>query len=433
MKMINKRYIPILVLMLSGCTTIGNFRTANKSSIDTSYITPVESVERIIDLAEISYRDEKLQESRQYCDEALKKLFKIEESIDSEKYEHLHSQVAMIRFKANHSKHSKASAVKSDLFPLVWNTRVEKWINYYTGRGRPNLERCIARSEKYIKDIKKILAEENVPQDLIYVPVVESAYYAFARSRVGAVGLWQFMEKTGKLNGLKKSYWIDERRDPYKSTYAAAKELKKLYAKFGTWELALAAYNYGANGVRRRIKKWKTNDYWELYLPRETENFVPKIMAAIFILREPEIFGFKKAIDENKYTWKEFEVKDSVDLRDIAKWSGTDIKEIQLLNSELTQMCTPPKKKYTLRIPEKAYEKLTNKFNTLDHETRYLSKKEIDKRVRRVVYYRVKKGDSLWKICRKFKVSMRKLKKWNKLTSNRIYPRQKLKIYRHGI
>jgi membrane-bound lytic murein transglycosylase D len=241
------------------------------------------------------------------------------------------------------------------------------------------------------------------------------------------------MKTTAKYNGLKMNDWIDERRDPYKSTVAAAKVLKSLYDKFGTWEMALAAYNYGENGVRKRIKRWKTNDYWELYLPRETENFVPKIMATIFVMREPELFGFKKNGFSEELPWKEFDVSDCVDLRNIAKWCDVDTKDIQMLNPELKQMCTPPGQEYTLRIPVESYDKFVNKFSGLSDEDRFLSKQEIDRRVRRVIYYKVRRGDSIWKIARKFKVSMRKLKKWNKLTKNTIYPNQKLKIYKHGI
>jgi len=432
MRIKNNYYIIILPLVfLIGCSTLGKSKS-KKIPAEFEFDSQVQKIEILISRAELSYETGDFSKVREDCDNALEKLFETKLAINENEYERLHNDIALLRIKTNHSRHSQAATIKSDLFPLIWNSRVEKWINYYTGRGRGELLRCIDRAKKYIKDLRKILADSNLPLDLQYIPVVESSYYPFARSKAGAVGLWQFMEATAKLNGLKIDDWIDERRDPYKSTVAAVKELNTLYSKFGTWELALAAYNYGAVGVKKRIKKWGTNDYWELYLPRETENFVPKIMAAIFILREPELFGFKPINDE-AYKWKEFTVRDSVDLRDITKWSNVDIKEIQILNPELTQMCTPPNMEYNIKIPEDYYETLVSNFDDISDDEKYLTKKELDRRIRRVIYYKVKKGDSIWRISRKFKVSMRNIKRWNKLVSDRIYPRQTLKIYRHGI
>ncbi len=392
----------------------------------------IQAVEEIIMYGENEYLCSNVQKARIYCDNALQELFVIKKDISENEYERLHSHIGLLRVKVNQSRHSKASTIKSDLFPLVWNSRVEKWINYYTGRGRSDLVRCIERSKRYVKYIEKVLEEYELPHDLIYVPIIESGYYPFAQSRVGAVGLWQFMKTTAKLQGLKIDEWIDERRDPEKATVAAAKLLKELYNEFGTWELALAGYNYGPQGVKRRIRKWDTSDYWELYLPRETENFVPKIMAAIFIMREPEIFGFKEIDIEEIHTRKEFEVTDSVDLRDIAKWTGVDIKKIQILNPELKNMCTPPGKKYYLKVPEDSYEALAVKFNSIGNDEKYLSKKELDRRVRRLIYYRVRRGDNLWGIAKKFKVTPKQIRRWNNLSSNIIYPKQKLKISRRG-
>ncbi|MDA3793395.1 MAG: transglycosylase SLT domain-containing protein, partial [Elusimicrobia bacterium] len=338
--------------------------------------------------------------------------------------------IALIRIKINHAPKSEISIVESDLFPLIWNSRVEKWIKYYTsGRGRKYFIGWMERSRKYIDFVRDILQDNELPLDLAYVPVIESGYYPFARSSVGAMGLWQFMESTGKMEGLKIDHWKDERRDPYKATYAASAFLKNLYNRFGSWEMALAAYNYGPGGVSRRIRKWGTYDYWELYLPRETENFVPKIMAAIFIIKEPELFGMKYP-DNAPYRWKEYTVNNSVDLRDVAGWSETPVREIQLLNPELKQMCTPPGKEYVLRIPAGKYERFVKTFTALEDEDLYLTKKEIDQRIRRVVYYRVRRGDSLWKISRKYDVTMYNIKKWNNLSSDKIFPRQKLKVWR---
>lgn len=422
----NKIITGILLIFFAGCTSLGRHNTFEINN-------RINSIEKIISHAESAYSSDKLDKTRKLCDKALHKLFNKKSEIGENEYERLHTEIALLRVKTNRSSHPMVSAVKCELFPLVWNSRVDKWINYYTGRGRADFLRCVKRSKKYIKYVKKILIEHGLPQDLVYVPIVESGYYPFARSKAGAVGLWQFMKKTAKLNGLKIDFWIDERRDTDKATAAAARVLKDLYREFGTWEIALAAYNYGAYGVRRRIKKWGTDDYWELYLPRETENFVPKIMATMFILREPDLFGFKSFYNNgDEYRWKNFEVTNSVDLRDVAKYSGVDMKEIQVLNPELMQMCTPPGKTYNIRIPEESYERFASKFKALNESEKYLSKKEIDRRIRKVVYYRVRRGDSIWKISKKFRVSMHKIKKWNNLRTDLIRPRQKLKIYRYG-
>lgn len=423
-----KLLILIIIIFSAGCSSLPIISRGKRYS-DFEISSHLYYIERTINEARDSYNSGDLDQTRIFCDDVIKKLFNIKNAIDVNEYERLHTDIALLRLKTNQTRHSKVSTIKSDLFPLVWNSRVEKWINFFTGRGRPDFIRCVERSKKFIKAVKKILYENEIPLDLAYVPIIESGYYPFARSRAGAVGLWQFMKVTAKLNGLKINEWLDERRDPNKATEAAVRELKNLYSEFGTWELALAAYNYGANGVRKRIKKWNTNDYWELYLPRETENFVPKIMAVIFIMREPGLFGFKPFYSgDEEHLWKEYEVGDSVDLRDVAKWSGVDIKEIQFLNPELMQMCTPPGKKYNIRIPVNAYERFVTKFNEFDNKEKYLTKQELDRRIRKVVYYRVRRGDSLWGIAKKFRVSVRSIRKWNNLASNRIYPKQRLKI-----
>ncbi|MFH1414604.1 MAG: LysM peptidoglycan-binding domain-containing protein [Elusimicrobiota bacterium] len=416
-----KAILAALLVLSAGCATMGR-----RDSFD-SY-AKIAFIENLISGAREEYNSGNISGCRKHCDKAIHELFESRDNIYESEYERLHSETALIRIKANQSRQSAASTIKSDLFPLVWNNRVEKWINYYTGRGRQDLVRCIERSSMYIHHIEKILLEQEVPHDLLYVPIVESGYHPFAKSKVEAVGLWQFMKTTAQLNGLKIDDWVDERRDPIKATMAACKLLKELYNRFGTWELALAAYNYGPQGVSRRIKKWETNDYWEMYLPRETENFVPKIMAVIFIMREPGLFGFKKPLETGERIWTEYTVKDAVDLRKIAEWCGADIENIQHLNPELTQMCTPPEKDYIVRIPSKSFDKFTQNFDTCSDEEKYLSKKELNRRARRTVFYRVQIGDNLWNIARKFRVTTSQIRRWNNLSSDIIYPRQKLMI-----
>ncbi|MGM0440838.1 MAG: transglycosylase SLT domain-containing protein [Elusimicrobiota bacterium] len=378
--------------------------------------------------AQSELEDNNIESVREICDYVIQKVIENKEKLSDSEYEKFHSQVALLRLKANQSPFSRNTYIETELFPLVWNSRVEKWIDYYTTRGAKNFNKWIGRSKKYINDVKKILSEHELPEDLAYVPIIESGYSPFAKSHAGAVGMWQFIESTAKKQGLKINYWIDERRDPYKATKAAAKYLKALYEQLGSWEMALAGYNYGASGVRRRIKRWGTDDYWELFLPRETENFVPKIMSAMFIIKEPELFGME-SFYEKGYNWKEYTVEDSIDLRNVADLCGGDIQEIQLLNAELKQMCTPPGKEYKIKIPAENYEQFIANFS----EENYLTAQQISRRKRRVVYYKVRRGDSLWTISRKFNVSMNAIKKWNNLASTKIYPRDTLKIHRHGL
>ncbi len=375
--------------------------------------------------------DEKVAEARNLCDKAIIRLFQLKESLGKTDYERFHGEVAVLRIRANHLGESKTAVVESDLFPLVWNTRVEKWLNYYTGRGRDHFKRWINRSKKYIDHIKKRLNEEGLPEDLSYVPVIESGYNPFARSRVNAMGLWQFMQATGEHFGLAVNYWIDERRDPYKSTEAAIQFLSELYEEFDCWHLALAAYNYGPTAVNRRIRRWNTNDFWALYLPSETEDFIPKIMAAIFIVREPQLFGFNSIYAES-YEWKEFEVNDAMDLRKVAEYSERSTEEIHMLNPELRQMVTPPGDKYSIRLPAETYDRFVKNYTEAPESERYLSKNEIDRMLRRVVRHRVRRGENIWNISRRYNVSMAEIKEWNNLSTSTIQPGQELKIYKSG-
>ncbi len=395
---------------------------------DYNIATEIKGIRETIEKANLEFKNGNLERTRELCDNITQNLIEFKDNITNLEYENFHTQVALLRIKANQSPNSRTSYIETELFPLIWNDRVEKWIDYYTNRGGEYFKLWQKRSQKYIGEVKKILTDYELPRDLAYVPIVESGYFPFARSPVGAVGMWQFMEATAREKGLKINYWIDERRDPYKSTRAAARFLKDLYQQFGNWEMALAGYNYGPNGVRRRINKWQTDDYWELFLPRETENFVPRIMAVMFILKEPELFGMEP-LKEKTYSWREFKVKNSVDLRDIAELCDLEVQKIQLLNPEIKQMCTPPDTEYNIRIPAEKYEKLSSVFS----KDMYLTKQEINRRTRRVVYYEVKRGDSLWSISQKFNVSANQIKKWNNMVSNTIHPRDSLKIHRHGL
>ncbi len=414
-------------LLLSGCASTGvNLRP---TSVEGSQAEDM--IREKIYQAESALEKGEIILCRQISDRTLVKLIENKKTFSDQTYERLHGGLALLRLKTAHSHRERAEVIESDLFPLIYNARVEKWKNYYTTRGREHFSRYLQRAAVYMEEVKGMLVEERLPADLAYVVIIESGYYPFARSSAGAVGLWQFMEGTAKMKGLTIDYWIDERRDPGKSTRAAACYLRDLYEEFGTWEMALAAYNYGPTAVRRNIRRWNTNDYWEIYLPRETEEFVPKIMAAIFIAKEPEVFGFE-SIENNPLNYKKYTLKGAVDLRDIASMSGTDIRELQLLNPELRRMATPPVSEYNIRIPEENYEKFVKSFEALPALKAYLSEEEINRRIRRVEYYNVRRGDNLWAVSRRYNVSVEQIKQWNNLSSARIYPNQRLRLYIRG-
>lgn len=180
--------------------------------------------------------------------------------------------------------------------PVTLNPSVEKWLNYFTGKGRKFFEKYLARSEYFVPTISKVLKSHNMPQDLVYLAMIESGFNNSAKSRARAVGPWQFIRQTGQRYGLVVDYWLDERRDTRKSTLAAIGYLKELYQEFGSWELAAAGYNAGENKVRRAIAKYKVNDFWEIsrhrFFKRETRDYVPKIMAAAILSKNAELFGF---------------------------------------------------------------------------------------------------------------------------------------------
>jgi hypothetical protein len=185
--------------------------------------------------------------------------------------------------------------IKFDL-PITINTRVEYWVDYFCGRGRPYFEKYLLRSEYYAPYIQAILRSSGMPEDLVYLAMIESGFNNLARSHARAVGPWQFISATGKRYGLTVNWWIDERRDIRKSTLAAAAYLKDLYNMFQNWELAAAAYNAGENKIGRALRQGQAKDFWQIarlrLLKQETRDYVPKLMAAAIIAKNRDVFGF---------------------------------------------------------------------------------------------------------------------------------------------
>lgn len=182
-------------------------------------------------------------------------------------------------------------------YPIMSNAAVEKWITYFTGKGRFYFSKYLERGRYFIPEIAKVLKQNNMPQDLVYLAMIESGFNNSARSHAKAVGPWQFIKGTGKRYGLTINYWLDERRDTKKATMAAIAYLRELYEEFGSWELAAAGYNAGEGKVRRAIRKYRSSDFWYIakhrFFRHETRDYVPKIMAAAIITKNPELFGFE--------------------------------------------------------------------------------------------------------------------------------------------
>lgn len=269
--------------------------------------------------------------------------------------------------------------------PVKWTRRLVEYLEYFKSddKGRLLMRGWLRRAGRWEGTIKKILAEHEVPEDLVFVALAESGFNPAARSSVGAAGLWQFMEATGSVYGLERSYWVDDRHDPVKSTHAAALFFKDLKTRFGSWELALAAYNAGYGLVMTAIERGNTNDFWTLAelesgLPFATVNYVPKILAAAFVGRNRDAFGFgpSELEPDAALAWVEVRVPRSTRLSKVASLIDADPDVVAELNAQLIRGRTPPGRgSWPVRIPRDKKEAFERAFKQLepdwDEETTY--------------------------------------------------------------
>lgn len=242
-------------------------------------------------------------------------------------------------------------------FPISLNARVLSYVEAFQGSLRPFLTEGLTRAGRYMPMIERVFREEGVPIELAWVPLIESAFKPSAKSRVSAQGVWQFMVPTARDFGLRYDWFIDERSDPEKSTVAAARYLKMLHKIFdGDWALALASYNGGQGRVQRAVKNSGISDFWGLtrtssYLPRETREYVPMIMAAMVIAKNPLKYGFALT-PHTPLTYDKVKVPGAVDLRKVAEWADVSLDDIELLNPELRRWTTPMDYPgYELKVP----------------------------------------------------------------------------------
>jgi membrane-bound lytic murein transglycosylase D len=239
--------------------------------------------------------------------------------------------------------------------PITMNDAVERWLRYFQTDGRQNFAIWLSRSGRYEPMMRAIFRDAGLPEDLVYLSMIESGFSPRAYSRARAVGLWQFISSTGRLYDLQISYWVDERRDPILATKAAATHLRDLYDEFGSWYLAAAAYNGGANRVRRGISRTGSDDFWTLsqrrYLRRETRNYVPKLIAAALIAKQPEQHSFFEIEHAEPMAYEVVQVPDATSLDVIAKAAGVPISEVTALNPQILRGVTPPGQRYSVRVP----------------------------------------------------------------------------------
>jgi membrane-bound lytic murein transglycosylase D len=249
---------------------------------------------------------------------------------------------------------AEVKATHSDL-PLMMTDPVAGYINYFSNRGRGTLERALARSGQYHDMIQRILKEEGVPQDLIYLAQAESGFHPLALSHAGARGMWQFMASRAKGYGLERDWWVDERQDPEKSTRAAARHLRDLYNEFGDWYLAMAAYNSGPGTVQNAVKRTGYADYWQLYkrnvLPKETRNYVPIILAVTIMAKNPSQYGLDEVVTEKPVPYDALKIDYPVDLRLVAECVDASASTLQDLNPSLLRLTTPKDREFELHLP----------------------------------------------------------------------------------
>ncbi|MBK7987164.1 MAG: LysM peptidoglycan-binding domain-containing protein [Ignavibacteria bacterium] len=289
--------------------------------------------------------------------------------------------------------------------PITINDAVEKSVAFLTqNKGRKFYQRWLERSGRWFPMMKRIAQEEGVPQEIVYLSMMESGLNPNAVSRAKAVGLWQFMQSTGEMYNLRVTRWTDERRHPEKSTRAAMRHLRDLYGDFGDWHLALASYNYGPNGVRRAIKKTGMDKptFWDVvpYLPKETRNYVPLFLALTIVTSNPAEYGFdiEQINFEPEHTFETMVVNEPVALSVLAQCAGVSLDELRSLNTELTGISTPPGKPYELRL----------KVGTLQtFRERYAALTDEDKRP--WIDHVVQKKETLLSIGRRYSVAAQQI------------------------
>jgi membrane-bound lytic murein transglycosylase D len=375
-----------------------------------------------------------------------------------------------------------AKNISHDL-PLTVNDEVLSFLNFFqTPRGRAIVETGMRRSGRYREMISRVLREEGMPQDLIYLAQAESAFQPTALSRAGARGIWQFVAYRGMEYGLRHTWWVDERQDPEKATRAAAQHLRDLYGEFGDWYLAMAAYNCGPGNVQKGIERTGYADFWELYrrkvLPKETRNYVPIILALTLIAKDAPHYGIQNVELDQPVPTDVVKPGRAIDLRLVAETIDVDVDTLQSLNPALLRLATPDDPSFELHLPVGSAEKFSagiadipadkwvswrrHRIETGETLTAIAKKYHVTAAAiseannlekgaalepgvkliipaapeaaakSRLVRYRVRKGDTLGGIADRFSVQTEDVRKWNHLNANRVSRGMVLRIYTVG-
>ena len=302
---------------------------------------------------------------------------------------------------------AEVAATHSDL-PLMMTDPVAGYISYFSSRGRPTLEHALARSGRYQEMIQRVLKEEGVPQDLIYLAQAESGFHPLALSRAGARGMWQFMASRAKGYGLERDWWVDERQDPEKSTRAAAHHLKDLYNEFGDWYLAMAAYNSGPGTVQNAVKRTGYADYWELYkrnvLPKETRNYVPIILAVTIMAKNPQQYGLDTVVTDKPVPYDAVKIDYPVDLRLVAECVDASASDLQDLNPSLLRLTTPKDREFELHLPAGTKDRYLTAITAIPPDMRVWWR-----------YHKVAPGDTLASVASAFHTSRQAIVQANNL------------------
>lgn len=336
----------------------------------------------------------------------------------------------------------RIACIQSDI-PLTYNHRVKSFVDYFTVRDREYTRMVIRRKDIYFPLFEAYLKKYNMPQDLKYLAIVESGLKPEARSRVGAVGLWQFMPSTGRMFGLNQDWYIDERQSPEKSTEAACKYLKQLYNMFGDWELALAAYNTGPGNVRKAIRRsGYKKSFWDIYryLPRETRSYVPQFVAIAYTLNFIDEHNLREDIPDYIVDADTLMVSQFASLKVLAEQLNVCEEDLKKLNPELRRAAVPETaKNYPLRIPADMADFLAaNSSSILDSAGSETIKKQFVAQAKKSsgstygrskVTYRVRRGDVLGKIAERHGVRLSDVRRWNNIRGSRIYAGQRLTLY----
>lgn len=308
--------------------------------------------------------------------------------------------------------------------PSEFNKEVQMWIDYFQGRGREHMVRYLGRSTRYIPKMKEILKSHGLPEDLVYLALIESGFNCNALSRARASGCWQFMRGTARNYGLRIDYYTDERGDFIASTEAAAQYLKALYHLFGSWYLAIASYNVGENRVKSLVMKYYTRDFWELAkmkkLPQETIHYIPKFIAARMIAKHPQKYGFTDVQWMPPLDYQEIRYDKAVSLSTLSQRLGLNLEDLKILNSGAKRGIVP---KYggevTVRVPSNlAKEQVLAALE--GSSTSVAMSRAVTASDGGFTKYKVRRGDTLSTIARRFKVSLAALIEVNDLTRRSV-------------